>query len=356
MKRIIMTGGGSAGHVTPNLALIPRLKALGFEIYYVGRKSGIEQELVRAIDVPYYSISAGKLRRYFDLRNFADVFRVVQGVVQAILLIKKLRPNILFSKGGFVTCPLVWAAWIHRVPVVIHESDTTPGLANKLSAPCATRICISFPETARTLPTDKAVYTGIPIRETLLKGEKTEGKKFCGFANSKPVVLVIGGSLGAEHINKTVRSALEQLLGKFNVCHLCGPGRVDAALQGQSGYTQFEYVDKKMPHLYAMADIVVSRAGATTLFELLELKKANVLIPLSKKVSRGDQILNAKSFEAQGFSHVLMEEDLHKDSLVECIAKVYANRHAMISAMRAAGQTNGIDNVVKVIQDCIITS
>lgn len=356
MKRIILTGGGSAGHVTPNLALIPRLMALGFEIHYVGRKSGIERELVEAIDVPYHSISAGKLRRYFDFQNFTDVFRVIRGFVQSVLLIRKLRPDILFSKGGFVACPLVWAAWVYHVPIVIHESDITPGLANKLSTPFASRICFSFSETASKLPAGKAVYTGIPIREVLLMGDRTKGEKICGFTDPKPVVLVMGGSRGSECINKTTRAALDQLLPEFNICHVCGYHGVDAALIGRSGYKQLEYVKQEQPHLFAIADIVVSRAGATTLFELLKLRKANVLVPLSRRASRGDQILNAKSFEARGLSYVLMEEELTIDSLVESITRAYSSRATMIEAMRSVSSANSIDKVVKVIQDCMITA
>jgi UDP-N-acetylglucosamine--N-acetylmuramyl-(pentapeptide) pyrophosphoryl-undecaprenol N-acetylglucosamine transferase len=353
MKRIVITGGGSAGHVTPNLALIPRLKELGFEVYYAGQKTGIEQRIISTTDVPYYGISAGKLRRYFDLRNILDIFRIVLGIVQSFIIIKKIKPDILFSKGGFVACPLVWACWILRVPVVIHESDITPGLANRLSAPCACHICVSFPDTLQALPARKATHTGIPIREVLIKGEKAKGKKICGFTDSKPIVLVIGGSLGAEYVNRIVRNSLNRLLLKFNVCHLCGRGRVDPALQGRSGYVQFEYLNKEMPHVYAMADITVSRAGATTLFEILELKKPNVLIPLSKKVSRGDQILNAESFRSQGFSHVIMEQDMDEKTLVEGIEKVYANRSTQITAMRMAGSLNAIERVVTVIRDCI---
>jgi UDP-N-acetylglucosamine--N-acetylmuramyl-(pentapeptide) pyrophosphoryl-undecaprenol N-acetylglucosamine transferase len=331
MKRIAITGGGSAGHVTPNLALVPQLRKTGFDVYYVGRKFGIEKKIVSATDIPYYGIAAGKLRRYFSFHNLIDVFRVFCGFIQSMTLMKKLQPDIVFSKGGFVACPLVWAAWLLGIPVVIHESDITPGLANRLSMPFADRICVSFPETLRVLPSEKAVYTGIPIREALHTGNKAVGKKFCGFTNDKPVVLVIGGSLGAEPINHAVRKGLDRLLETYNICHLCGKGRNDTLLQGKSGYVQFEYVDREMPHLYTMADIVVSRAGATTLFELFELKKPD-----------------------RGFSQVLNEEDLHKDTLVESINKVYAKRNTLISAMRAAGQTNGIENVLKVIQDCAV--
>ncbi len=345
-----MTGGGTAGHVTPNLALIPKLKALGLEIHYVGRKSGIERMLIEQTGLPYHVISAGKLRRYFDLKNVTDLFLIGGGFVQSLFLVRKLRPQVVFSKGGFVACPLVWAAWVNRVPIIIHESDLTSGLANRLSIPFSDQICFSFPETEGKLPAQKAVLTGIPIRETLLSGDQTAGKRICGFTDSNPIVLVTGGSHGAEVINSTLRAALDALLETFNVCHICGQGGLAATLQTKPGYSQFEYVDEDWPHLLAMADVVVSRAGATILFELLALKKASSLIPLSLKASRGDQILNAQSFEKRGFSHVLLEEDLSTSSLIDSIIKTYTHRQAFIAAMRSAGSVNGVDKVMAVIK------
>jgi UDP-N-acetylglucosamine--N-acetylmuramyl-(pentapeptide) pyrophosphoryl-undecaprenol N-acetylglucosamine transferase len=345
-KLLILTGGGTAGHVTPNLALIPKLEELEVEIFYVGRKSGIERGLLEKTDVPYYGISAGKLRRYFDLRNISDIFLVGAGFVQSFFLLRKLRPQVVFSKGGFVSCPLVWAAWLNRMPVIIHESDLTPGLANKLSAPFAERICYSFPETAPTIPPEKAVFSGIPIRESLLRGQAAKGRGLCSFTDSKPVVLVSGGSQGAESINKTVRTGLDQLLTQYNLCHICGQGSLDAALEARPGYKQFEFVDEEWPHLLAMADMVVTRAGATTIFELVELRKPNLLIPLTLGQSRGDQILNAQSFEKRGFSKVLMEDDLSVEILVEGVSRVYTDRALMIDAMEAAGSVNGTDKVI----------
>jgi len=345
-KRIILTGGGTAGHVTPNLALIPKLEELGFRIHYIGRKSGIARELVEKTDVPYYGISAGKLRRYFDLRNISDIFLVGAGFVQSFFLVRKLRPQVVFSKGGFVSCPLVWGAWLNRVPVITHESDLTPGLANKLSAPFAERICFSFPETELTIQSEKAVFTGIPIRDSLLMGDDVKGREICAFTDSKPIVVVSGGSQGAESINRAVRAGLDRILTLFNLCHICGQGGLDATLVSRPGYKQFEYVDEELPHLLAMADLVVSRAGATTIFELLELRKPNLLIPLTIGQSRGDQILNAQSFEERGFSRVLMEEDLSVETFFEAVSQTYADRNMMITAMDAAGSVNGTDKVI----------
>lgn len=356
-KRIILTGGGTAGHVTPNIALLPALHALGVEVHYVGQKTGIERQLIEPQGIPYHAIPAGKLRRYIDLKNVRDIFLVGGGFMKSLLLLQQLRPQIVFSKGGFVSCPLVWAAWLHRIPTIIHESDLTPGLANRLSTPFATHICYSFPETARMLPSDKATHTGIPIRETLLKGEAAIGRKLCGFTETTPVVLIIGGSQGSATINQVARNALAALQERLQICHICGAGNLQEGTptpglsqEGNVGYRQFEYVDRELPDLLAMADVVVSRAGATTIFELLALRKPNLLIPLSRKASRGDQVLNAQSFAKQGFSHVLEEEDLTVARFIERIHRTYHQRQTLIDAMNAAQTTNEIERVIEVIQ------
>ncbi|MCP4754135.1 MAG: undecaprenyldiphospho-muramoylpentapeptide beta-N-acetylglucosaminyltransferase [Proteobacteria bacterium] len=352
MKRIIVTGGGTAGHVTPNMAMFPKLQDSGFDIHYIGQKTGIERDLVEPTGIPYHSISAGKLRRYIDLKNLTDIFSILKGFMESVVLVRKIRPSVVFSKGGFVSCPVVWAAWTCGIPVVIHESDITPGLANKLSMPFASRICYSFPETGDKLPGKKALYTGIPIRPMLLAGNERKGGKICGFTDSKPVVLIIGGSQGSEIINRNIRETLNDISLNFNICHICGKGGLNQNLDSKPGYRQFEYVDEELPHLIKVADVVVSRAGATTLFELLELKKANLLIPLSPKASRGDQILNAKSFKKQGFSRVLNEEDLDPSTLIQNIEDAYSRRNEMFEAMNAADTVNGLDKVLEVVENC----
>lgn len=236
MKRIVLTGGGTAGHVTPNIALIPRLKELGYDIHYIGTYDGIERKLIEEIGIPYYGISSGKLRRYFDVKNFSDPFRVIKGYFQAKKLMKKLKPDIVFSKGGFVAVPVVLAAKHSHIPSIIHESDMTPGLANKLSIPSATKICCNFPETMSHLPEGRAVLTGSPIRQELLTGNKLAGLKFCGFTANKPVILVIGGSLGAVAVNNAIRKILPELLKSFQVIHLCGKDKTDASLNNLEGY------------------------------------------------------------------------------------------------------------------------
>jgi UDP-N-acetylglucosamine--N-acetylmuramyl-(pentapeptide) pyrophosphoryl-undecaprenol N-acetylglucosamine transferase len=352
MIRIVLTGGGTSGHVTPNIALIPELKKMGYDIKYIGSINGIEKQLIEKEGIEYYTINTGKLRRYFDLRNFTDAFRVVDGLRQAYAILGKLKPDIVFSKGGFVSCPVVWAAWLRRIPAVIHESDMTPGLTNKLSMPFAKKVCYTFPESGNYIPKDKGVQTGIPIRENLMKGSRNEGLKLCGFTGSKPVIMVIGGSLGSEKINGIVRKLLDTLLKDFNICHICGKGNLKPEYSDIAGYRQFEYVNEEQPHIFAMSDLVISRAGATVLFELLALKKPNILIPLSRAASRGDQILNAHSFEKSGFSCVLEEEAMDEKYLLKCISETFAAKEGYIAAMESYDAGKGTDRIIKVIEDC----
>lgn len=350
--RIIMTGGGTAGHITPNIALFPGLKKKGFEIHYIGTQNGMERSLIENESIPYHIIKAGKLRRYLDFKNITDIAKIGAGFLQAIAIIRKIKPDIIFSKGGFVSCPVVWAAWVNRVPAVIHESDMTPGLANKLSMPFADKICYTFPETGQYLKSGKGILTGMPVREELFSGNRQTGLKICGFTGSKPVIMIIGGSQGSGVLNSIVRDSLEELLKTYNICHICGKGSVKKDLR-LAGYKQFEYVSDELPHLFALAEVVAARAGATSLFELLSLKKPSLLIPLSKNASRGDQILNARSFEKQGFSVVLPEERLNKETFIDNLNDVFKNRSKFIKNMSGHDTGNGADNVLKVIMSII---
>ena len=351
MKRIVLTGGGTAGHVTPNMALVPKLIDEGYNIYYIGSYEGMEKKLIEDIGVTYYGISSGKLRRYFSLQNFTDPFRVIKGFGEARKLIKSLKPDVIFSKGGFVSVPVVLAGKRCKVPVIIHESDMTPGLANKLAIPSAVKVCCNFPETLDALPEGKAVLTGSPIRQELLTGDKDAARKMCGFTDEKPVILVIGGSLGAVAVNEAVRAALPELLKQFQIIHLCGKGKVDDSLKEIKGYCQFEYIKNELRDLFALADVVISRAGANAICELLALRKPNLLIPLSANASRGDQILNANSFKEHGYSMVLTEEDMNKDTLLAAVRKLYADRHQYIINMEKSEQQDSIDKIMNLIKD-----
>lgn len=349
MKRIVLTGGGTAGHVTPNIALLPRLREEGYEVHYIGSYDGIERKLIEELDIPYYGISSGKLRRYFDPKNFSDPLKVIKGYQEASSLLKKLKPSIVFSKGGFVSVPVVLAAKRRRVPSIIHESDMTPGLANKICIPCATRVCANFPETLNNLPKGKAILTGSPIRQELFSGKKEAGLKFCGFSDKKPVLLIIGGSLGSAVVNEAVRGILPELLKQFQIIHLCGKDKLDASLNHTKGYAQYEYIKQELSDLLAASDIIISRAGANAICEILALRKPNILVPLSAKASRGDQILNANSFKKQGFSYVLPEEDLSKDSLLKAIQSVFKDKENYTKAMEKSSLNNPIETIIDLI-------
>ena len=349
MKRIILTGGGTAGHVTPNLALIPRLLKDGWDVHYVGEANSVEERLTASIEgVTYHAVSCGKLRRYFDLKNFSDPFRVIKGIAQATSLIRKLKPDVVFSKGGFVSVPVVYGAKLNGVPIVCHESDMTPGLANKLTAPFANVMCCTFPEAAK-LAGAKGLYTGTPIRPEILKGNRANGLKRFGFKDGIPVIMITGGSSGAVAINEAVRGALPKLTQCFQVLHLCGPGNFNASLEGTKNYTQCEYLDEEMADAYACADILLSRAGSNTLCEIAALRKPALLVPYPKGASRGDQIINAQSFVDRGLAHQLLQENMTPETLYEHIIKLYASRGELYEAMRNEPAGNGVENVLKEI-------
>lgn len=350
MKKIVMTGGGTAGHVTPNIALIPTLQEMSYEISYIGSYNGIEKELIESLQIPYYGISSGKLRRYLDIKNLSDPFKVVKGLQQAYRLLGKLKPDIVFSKGGFVSVPVVMAAKLRKIPVIIHESDITPGLANRLSIPSAKKVCCNFPETLNYLPSEKAILTGSPIRQELLSGDPENARSYCHFNDQKPVLLIIGGSTGSVVINDAIRGQLPKLLESFQIIHLCGKGKLDNTLLNLEGYAQFEYVSQQLKDMFALADIVISRAGANAICELLALHKPNILIPLSAAASRGDQILNANSFQKQGFSYVLEEESLTDTTMLEAIEYVFSHRSQYIEAMEQSNQLDSIKTIASLIE------
>ena len=346
MKTIILTGGGTAGHVTPNLALIPRLQADGWTVHYIGAANSPEQELISLVpDVTFHAISVGKLRRYFDLKNFSDPFRVLRGIRQATGIIRRLKPNVVFSKGGFVSVPVVYGAKLNGVPVVTHESDMTPGLANKLCAPFASAQCCTFPEAVKYCK-GKGVHTGSPIRPEILRGSRESGLSRFGFNEYRPVLMVVGGSSGAQAINECVRAALPTLTQSFQVLHLCGKGNCVSELYGTQNYVQVEYLNEEMADAYACADVLISRAGSNALCEILALRKPALLIPYPLSASRGDQVMNAESFRERGFSRVLTQEEMNADTLVKHVEEVYRDRGALFDAMATEPTGNGIDSVL----------
>lgn len=352
-QKVLLTGGGSAGHVTPNLALVPYLQERGIEVAYIGTKNGIEREIVGKTDLPYYGISAGKLRRYFSLKNFTDPFRILAGYRQAKKILKDLQPDLVFSKGGFVTVPVAFAASKLGIPVLLHESDYTPGLANRLAMPKATKVLVSFESALAHIEGNKGVLTGSPVRQELFTGSKNRGLEFLGFSGKKPVLLIMGGSLGAAAINDAVDQTIDQLLERFQIVHIRGNGKLNSALDKKEGYRQFEYVDTQLKDIFAACDFMLSRAGANAIFELLALGKPALLIPLPKEQSRGDQILNANYFAKKGFSLVLMQEDLNSQTLLSYLDQLVQKRAELIRNMRSSGMDNGTQNVLNQIYEIL---
>lgn len=346
---MLFTGGGTAGHVTVNMALIPVFQKEGYTIDYIGSHDGIERELIGQMDnVTYHPISTGKLRRYMSVENFKDPFKVMKGVMQAWKIIGKTKPDIIFSKGGFVSVPVVLAAKLRRVPTVIHESDFTPGLANKLSIPFVNQVLTTFPETLEYVPEKKSTYVGAIVREELFAGTEESGYELTRFTKGKPVLLVMGGSSGSEKMNTIVRNCLDEILQSFQVVHICGTGYLDSTIE-QEGYVQYEYVTDELKDIFAISDYVVSRAGSNAIFEFLALQIPMLLVPLSRAVSRGDQIVNAKSFAKQQFAQVIEEESLEEDTFVSELEQLKQMGPIIVDHMRDYQQSEALAKVVEII-------
>lgn len=350
MKKIALTGGGTAGHITPNLALIPELEKRGFSVIYIGSKNGMEKDICEKRSIPFFGITSDKLRRYFDIKNFAMPLHVIQGIREARDILKKQKVDILFSKGGYVAVPVVIAAHQLHIPIISHEADFTPGLANKIAAPLSKVICCNFKETTKLIG-KKAVHTGSPLRQRLINGDKKDGLRFVGFDGKKPVAFITGGSLGSRYINNLIRANLSKLLPHIDIVHSCGKGNVDKSYD-QKGYKQFEIIAEELPDVLACADFVISRAGANIIFELLALKKLNLLIPLSKKASRGDQILNAESFAKNKYSVVLFEEDQDKNPnlFFEKLMEIKNRKKELMAALNKSGLDNAVIKICDIIE------
>lgn len=348
-KQIVLTGGGTAGHVMVNLAIIPILKQAGWSIDYIGSKQGIERELIEQVnDVTYHPISTGKLRRYLSIENIKDPFKVLNGIFQTLSILRKCKPQVIFSKGGFVSVPVLIAARLRGIPAVIHESDITPGLANKIAVPFAKKVLTTFPETLEYLPEEKASWIGAVVRPELFEGDRKSGLRFANLTERKPVIMIMGGSAGAQRINQAVRDQLDQLTQTHQIIHICGKGNLDPTIK-KFGYQQFEYVNEELPDLLAATDLVISRAGANAIFEFLALNKPMLLIPLSRQASRGDQILNAEAFEKQGYAHVLFEEDLSADHFLEKVNDLIESADEMKENMANYKRQDATERVIEEI-------
>lgn len=350
-KKIVFTGGGTAGHVTPNLALIDSLHKNHWDIHYIGSDNGIEKTMIQAIKIPFYGIRSGKLRRYFSWKNFIDPFNVLVGLLQSYRLLRKLKPDVVFSKGGFVALPVVIAAYLNRIPVVAHESDISPGLANRLSFPFVTKICVTF-EAAKNhfKRKDKIEVTGTPIREELLQGNKEKGLLFCGFTTQMPCILIVGGSQGSSSLNKVIREGLNDLSAHYQVIHICGKDKLDPSYKGKPHYFQIEYANEELSHLLAASDLVISRSGANSLYELLVLAKPHILVPLSGKVSRGDQIQNARYYQNLGTSIVINDETISSKTLIAAIHHVFENQEVLVAKIKALNIQSATDKIIRLLE------
>ncbi len=335
---IVFAGGGSAGHVVPCLPLMQNFLGRGWQVHHVGSGLELERRLIKPLDVAYHRISCGKLRRYFSWRNFVDACRVPLGIIQATVLIARLKPRLVFAKGGYVSFPVVVGAWLNRVPVVSHESDRTPGLANRLSYPFVRKICTTFADSV--LPGSKSLYTGTPIRPDLLKGDPARARDFLDMHVHKPVLLLLGGSQGSALLNQVLRAALPDLSTDFVVVHQCGAGYLDSSLAAHPCYRQFEFLRENLVDVLALADVAVSRAGANALFELLALGLPHLLVPLAAG-SRGEQVENAKMAAEKGWSLVLSETELTPRSLVTALRRLHTERKLWRERLQKCQVPNG---------------
>lgn len=350
--RIVFTGGGTAGHVTPNLPLITTALSQGFQVHYLGSKNSVEEEMIKRMNWPFHPVLSGKLRRYFSFKTLSDPFKVLAGIGQAYFLLRRLKTDLVFSKGGFVAFPVVVAAWLNRIPVIAHESDKTPGLANRLSFPFVNKICVNFEETKSLFKKkNKVIVTGTPIREDLFKGDKEAGLKHCQFHDKKPCILVMGGSLGSQRLNEIIRQSLPLLNQQYQVIHLCGRGKLDHSLEKNKEYCQFEYANENLADLFAAASLVISRSGANALYEILALRKPHVLIPLPLKVSRGDQIENAHYFENHGISFVINDERLSQTSLMTAIDEIRLHEVEIIKKMNKLDVKSATTTIFDLIRE-----
>jgi len=349
-KHIVFTGGGTLGHVMPNLPLIEHYQQEGWDVSYIGSKKGEEREKIEALGIRYYAIRTGKLRRYFDWQNFLDIFNVVMAIVQSFFILLKIRPNVVFSKGGYVALPPVVGAWLMRVPIVIHESDMTPGLTTKLSKRFAKKVCVSFQNAAKYFEKSKVTWTGLPVRNLVFEANRARGLEVSGFDGTRPILLTFGGSLGAEFLNTMVREQVKNgKLSAYDVINICGREKLDQSMKFDN-YVQFESLADDFLHIMQAADLVITRGGATSLFELLAMQKIHVIVPLSKRASRGDQIHNARYFSELGVSSFIEEEEYTWEAMEQLMTTTLANKNNILDKIEQLEFANATQKVINVIQ------
>lgn len=341
MSTIILTGGGTAGHVMPNIALLPKLKNCFDKIIYIGSFDGIERNIIKQYPfIDFYPITTVKLIRKFTLKNLAIPFKLLKGIIEAKHIIKKTKPNIIFSKGGFVSLPVTFAAKKLKVPVVLHESDLTMGLANKLSAKSAVCVLTTFPQTAKTVK--NGVFVGAPVKQELFKEDPNKIKQQLKINTPKPILLVVGGSLGSSFLNNMVKQNIDFLTENFFVIHLTG--QQQNTFLRHENYMPFQFCNK-IEKLYAVCDLAITRGGSNTIWELFSLKIPMLIIPLGKSQSRGDQIENAKYFKEMGFALTLLEKDATNQNLKNALLSLNKNKQKFKNQMANHTNKNSVDKI-----------
>lgn len=345
MKKIVFTGGGTAGHITPNLAIIEQLK--DYDIYYIG-SSGMEKEIVSKYkNIKFVEIPAVKFIRSLTPKNLLLPFKLIKSINATKKILKEIQPSLIFSKGGFVSIPTCLAGNSLKIPVITHESDLTVGLANKIIAKKAKYLCCSFKETADNFKKN-SIFTGSPIREKIFKGNKFNVISKHKTTTNKPIILVTGGSSGAKAINNAIWENINDLCDKYVIIHITGKNNLNSKITHKN-YIQIDFTNN-IEDYFAASDIVISRAGSNTIFELLAIKKPMILIPLPKDQSRGDQLLNAENFNNQGIANILYQENLNKENLLRKITETLLKRSEYINNMKKLDFTCGNDNIIKLIK------
>ena len=347
-KTIVITGGGTAGHITPNIPLIKEFVAQHWNVHCIILDNDFERRLLDFPEIKFHKISAGKLRRYFDFKNFLDALIIIKAIFHSYVLIKKIKPNIIFSKGGYIAFPVVLSGWLNRIPVIIHESDSTPSLTTKMCILFARLVCKGFDETKGwefPLLFKKTVYTGIPLRDDILQ------VKHLKYADGHKLrIFIMGGSLGAVIINKVVRNNILVLTKYFEIYHVCGKNKIGKAYKNVSGYHQYGFVHKEITKLLSKIDLVVCRGGATTLQEMLYLKIPMLVIPLVKRVSRGEQIANAIYFANKGVAEVLFEEKLSCKTLLDKLFYMQKNINKYKHNMQKSKLPDSTMKIIRLIR------
>lgn len=353
-KKVFFTGGGTGGHVYPALAIIEELNKNGkYDISWIGSKNGMEYNIITNYGIKFHSIPSGKLRRYFSFLNFIDLFKIIAGFIKSFFILIKYRPDIIFSKGGYVTVPPIIISKILKIKSVTHESDMSPGLATKINSKFVNKILLPYEETKKYFKTelhDKLITTGNPIRKEFFSTDKINGRKIMGFTNNRPVILVLGGSLGAKEVNDLILDAKDLLINDYNIYHQMGDNKFVET--DTDSYKTTPFIREHMADIISASDIIISRAGASAVWEFATVGIPAIFIPLTVG-SRGDQMLNARYSEKRGISLVLTGGEINADCLNRSINKLNSNKAGMIKVMNEFKSYSSSQQIVQVIEELI---